>query len=131
MKIITLETLKTMPNGTVFCPVDEGGLLSNKAQIITGKFKACKGFNMVIGVCPIGAENEFDGTISGIDESDEKSEKDIPTCIRSVYVAPKKTYEDYKMFAAFSKAEVKKMIKVLQWALSGLEDDFDTDEVLE
>lgn len=130
MKIITLETLKTMPNGTVFCPVGEGGVLSKKLQIITGKFKACKGFNMVMGVCPIGAENEFDGTISVFDEFDEKRGKDIPTCIRSVYVAPKKTYENYKLFAVFSKAEVGKMIKTLQWALSDLKDDFDMDEVI-
>lgn len=40
-------------------------------------------------------------------------------------------YEESQLFAVFSKAEVGKMIKVLQWALSGLEDDFDMDEVLE
>lgn len=39
-------------------------------------------------------------------------------------------YEESQLFAVFSKAEVGKMIKVLQWALSDLEDDFDMDEVL-
>lgn len=39
-------------------------------------------------------------------------------------------YEKTQLFAVFSKAEVKKMIKVLQWALSDLEDDFNMDEVL-
>lgn len=40
-------------------------------------------------------------------------------------------YEENQLFAVFSKAEVRKMIKVLQWALSDLEDDFDMDEVLQ
>lgn len=85
---------------------------------------------MVMGVCPIGTENEFDGKITVFDECGSITERDIPTCIQSVFVSPNKTYENYKLFAVFSKAEVAKMIKALQWALSDLEDDFDMDEVL-
>lgn len=40
------------------------------------------------------------------------------------------SFKENQLFAVFSKAKVRKMIKFLQWALSGLEDDFDTNEVL-
>lgn len=56
-------------------------------------------------------------------------DKDFPT----EWIADDTSHIDYEknqLFAVFSKAEVGKMIKVLQWALSDLEDDFDMDEVL-
>lgn len=131
MRIITLETLKTMPNGTVFCPIDVEGNLSEKLQIITGSFKKCIGFNRVASVCPICAENEFDGRITIFDECGNKNAcKEIRTTVEEYFVSPKKTYEDYKLFALFSKSEVANMIKVLQWALSDFEDDFNMDEVI-
>ena len=39
MKIITLETLKTMPNGTVFSEIDKWGNLENGIRILTGRFE--------------------------------------------------------------------------------------------
>lgn len=39
MRIITLETLKNMPNGTVFSEIDKWGNLENGIRILTGRFE--------------------------------------------------------------------------------------------
>lgn len=52
MRIITLETLKTMPNGTVFCTADEWGDLEGEIHILTGRFENREGFNGEMGLFP-------------------------------------------------------------------------------
>lgn len=131
MRIITLETLKTMPNGTVFSEIDKWGNLENGIRILTGRFENRAGFNGEMTLYPCIASNK-------------KGERDIFEMFQNGELIKDKDfqtewitddtssvdYEENQLFAVFSKFEVVKMIKVLQWALSDLEDDFDMDEVI-
>lgn len=58
MRIITLETLKTMPNGTVFSKIDKYGNLEGGIRILTGKFENRDGFNGEMTLYPRLASNE-------------------------------------------------------------------------
>lgn len=131
MKIITLETLKTMPNGTVFSEIDKWGNLENGIRILTGRFENRAGFNGEMDLYPWLASNENgEHDVFEMFENGELiKDKDFHTEWITSDTSPV-DYEESQLFAVFSKAEVGKMIKVLQWALSGLEDDFDMDEVL-
>lgn len=131
MKIITLETLKTMPNGTVFSGIDKWGNLENGIRILTGRFENRAGFNGEMDLYPWLASNENgEHDIFEMFENGELiKDKDFQTEWIASDTSPV-DYEENQLFAVFSKAEVGKMIKVLQWALSDLEDDFDMDEVL-
>lgn len=128
MKIITLETLKTMPNGTVFSEIDKWGNLENGICILTGRFENRAGFNGEMDLYPCTEGDNGSGIWNMFDENNELiKDKDIPTEWPTVDTADH-DYEKSQLFAVFSKAEVGKMIKALQWALSDLEDDFDMDE---
>lgn len=132
MKIITLETLKTMPNGTVFCEIDKWGNLSEQICILTGRFDKMIGFNGVMNLCPwVAADENGEHHSKMLDDNNElMKNKSIPT----EYVTNDTSHHDYEpnqLFCVFSKSEVERTIKVLKWALSGLEDDFGMDEVLE
>lgn len=131
MKIITLETLKTMPNGTVFSEIDKWGNLENGIRILTGRFENRAGFNGEMTLYPWLASNENgEHDIFEMFENGELiKDRDFFTEWITSDTSPV-DYEESQLFAVFSKAEVGKMIKVLQWALSDLEDDFDMDEVL-
>lgn len=132
MKIITLETLKTMPNGTVFSEIDKWGNLENGIRILTGRFEDRAGFNGEMDLYPWLASNENgEHDIFEMFENGELiKDRDFSTEWITSDTSPV-DYEENQLFVVFSKAEVGKMIKVLQWALSDLEDDFDMDEVLE
>lgn len=131
MKIITLETLKTMPNGTVFCTTDEWGNLESEIRILTGRFDDRAGFNGEIGLFPNVAGDNGEGIWKMYDKDNKLiKDKDFPTELCTEDSADF-LYDKNQLFAVFSKKEVAKMIKALQWALSDLEDDFDMDEVLE
>lgn len=129
MKIITLETLKTMPNGTVFSKIDKWGNLENGIRILTGRFENRAGFNGEMDLYPWLASNENgEHDVFEMFENGELiKDKDFATEWITTDTAHH-DYEEKQLFAIFSKAEVAKMIKVLQWALSDLEDDFDMDE---
>lgn len=132
MRIITLETLKTMPNGTVFSEIDKWGNFECGIRILTGRFENCDGFNGEMTLYPWLAPNENgEHDIFEMFENGELiKDKDFPT----EWLADDTSHIDYEenqLFAVFSKAEVAKMIKVLQWALSDLETDFDMDEILQ
>lgn len=131
MKIITLETLKNMPNGTVFCQIDRWGNFEGDLYILTGRFADRPGFNGEMSLLPWISGEDCDGTWKMFDKENVLfKDKDFPTEWVTVDTADH-DYESNQLFAVFSKAEVAKMIKALQWALSDLEDDFDMDEVLE
>lgn len=131
MRIITLETLKTMPNGTVFTTTDEWGNLQGEIHILTGRFDNRDGFNGEMGLCPWVEGDNGEGIWKMFDKNNELiKSKDFQTEWCTVDTADH-DYKKNQLFVVFSKAEVEKMIKVLKWALSGLEDDFDMDEVLE
>ncbi len=132
MKIITLETLKTMPNGTVFSEIDKWGNFENGIRILTGRFENRAGFNGEMTLYPWLASNE--NGEHDIFEMFENGELIKDKDFQTEWITGDTSHIDYEksqLFAVFSKAEVKKVIKVLQWALSDLEDDFDMDEVLE
>lgn len=132
MRIITREMLKTMPNGTVFCEIDKWGNLSEQICILTGRFDDSVGFNGVMDLCPWVASDENGEHYSKLlDKNNELiMDEGIPTEYVTNDTAPH-DYEPNQLFSIFSKAEIEKMIKALQWALSDLKDDFDMDEVLE
>lgn len=131
MRVITLETLKTIPNGTVFSEIDKWGNLENGIRILTGRFKNRAGFNGIMDLYPWTEGDNGSGIWNMFDENNELiKDKDIPTEWPTVDTADH-DYEKSQLFAVFSKAEVGKMIEVLRWALSYLEDGFDMDEVLE
>lgn len=131
MRIITLETLKTMPNGTVFSEIDKRGNLERGIRILTGRFKNRDGFNGEMSLYPCIASNEKgERDIFGMFKNSELiKDKNFPM-EWSMTDTSEIDYEENQLFAIFSKFEVAKMIKVLQWALSDLEDDFDMDEVI-
>lgn len=120
MKIITLETLKTMPNGTVFSQIDVWGNFENGIRILTGRFEDKEGFNGEMELCPSLELNEY---------VEMKKDREYPTewvtCDGSHV-----DYEESQLFAVFSKQEIEKMIKALQWALTDLKGDFDMNEIL-
>lgn len=126
MKIITLETLKSMPNGTVFCEIDKLGNLERDIRVLTGRFENREGFNGEIGLYPFIAEE--DGHFAIIENSELIKDKHFATEWITTDTA-NIDYDENQLFVVFSKKEVEKMIKVLQWALSGLEDNFDMDEM--
>lgn len=131
MRIITLETLKNMPNGTVFCKTDEWGNLNNEIRILTGRYNDRTGFNGEMGLFPEIAGDNGEGIWKMFDENNALiKDKDFPTEWCTVD-STDFLYDKNQLFAVFSKTEIAKMIKVLQWALSGLKDDFDMDEILE
>lgn len=132
MKIITLETLKTMPNGTVFCEIDRWGNFEGDLHILTGRLANKSGFNGEMWLLPwISGEDTGNATWKMFGEDNMLiKDKDFPTEWVTVDTADH-DYESSQLFSVFSKAEVAKMINALQWALSDLEDDFDMDEVLE
>lgn len=131
MRIITLETLKTMPNGTVFTTTDEWGNLKNEIHILTGRFDNRDGFNGEMSLFPWVAGDNGDGIWKMFDENNELiKDKDFPAEWCTVDTADH-DYNKNQLFVIFSKIEIEKMIKALQWALSGLKDDFDMDEVLQ
>lgn len=132
MKIITLETLKKIPNGTVFSEIDKWGNLENGIRILTGRFENRAGFNGEMSLYPWLASNkngEHD-VFEMFENGELIKDKDFPTEWITGDTSDT-DYEENQLFAVFSKAEVTKMIKVLQWALSDLTTDFDMDEVLQ
>lgn len=131
MRIITLETLKTMPNGTVFCTTEEWGNLEGKIRILTGRFDNREGFNGEMGLLPDVAGDNGEGIWEMFDKDNKLiKDKDFSTEWCTVDTSDI-DYKGNQLFTVFSKKEVAKMIKALQWALSDLKDDFDMDEVLE
>lgn len=129
MKIITIDTLKTMPNGTVFCEIDKWGNFEKGIRILTGRYENRAGFNGEMSLYPWIEGDNGSGIWNMFDENNELiKDKDIPTEWSTVDTADFE-YDKDQLFAVFSKMEISKMIKALQWALSDLEDDFDMDEV--
>lgn len=129
MKIITLETLNTMSNRTAFCEVDKWGNLKDDIRILTGRFENRDGFNGEMSLYPRAAGEDGQGIWDMFENGELIKNKDFPTEWVTVDTADH-DYAENQLFAVFSKAEIQKMIKVLQWALSGLEYDFDMDEVI-
>lgn len=130
MRIISLETLKTMPNGTVFSEIDKWGNFERGIRILTGRFKNRAGFNGEMSLYPCIASNEKgERDIFEMFQNGELiKDKDFPVEWSTTDTSDI-DYEENQLFTIFSKSEVVKMIKVLQWALSDLEDDFDMDGV--
>lgn len=131
MRIITLETLKTMPNGTVFSEIDKWGNLERGIRVLTGRFENRAGFNGEMSLYPSIASNEKgERDIFEMFQNGELiKDKDFPMEWSTTDTSDI-DYEENQLFAVFSKVEVAKMIKVLQRALSNLETDFDMDEVI-
>lgn len=124
MKIITLETLKSMPSGTVFCKVDRWGNFQDDIRILTGRFNEKSSLNGVMTLYPWIVSSTHDKNHELI------KGKDIQTKWPA-FDTGDHDYSENQLYSVFSRAEVKKMIKTLRWALSDLENDFDMDEILE
>lgn len=131
MKIVDLETLKTMPNGTVFCQIDKWGNYDGELRILTGRFSDRPGFNGEMDLLPWSPDGDEYTNLHMLDNNQNIiKDKDFPSEWVTTDTADH-DYEKNQLFMIFSKAEVTKMIQALQWALSDLEDDFDMEEVLQ
>lgn len=132
MKIITLETLKTMQNGTVFSKISKFGEFIDGIKIITDRNKNGAGFYGIMNFLPLSAQDEDCKAFDLFDRENNceyRLNEDFKTAWETID-SSSDDFSESSFYAVFSKAEVAKMIKVLQWALSDLEDDFDMDEVL-
>ena len=105
MDIITRKQLSHMPNGTVFTTY-KPDILGDHICVINGQNKERSGFNGVIYITP---------NFQAIDKN-PMEERITNWC--SVDVT-EFDYDEAQLFAVFSKTEVKYMINVLIWALSG------------
>lgn len=125
MRIITLETLKSMPNGTAFCQIDKWGNYEGRLNILTGRYEDRTGFNGIMELLPWSPDGDEYTNIHMFGDNQELiKDKDFP----AEWVTTDTAHHDFEpnqLFMVFSKAEVQKMIQALQWALSGLEGDFD------
>lgn len=124
MKILNKEQFAKTPIGTVFCTFVPC-ILSENIYVKTSYFLGRDGkpsFNGVIPLCPYFETSETDSDY--IDKPDEKT---------SYYTECWSTdtalhdFDDNTLFAVFSKAEVRRMIDVLTYALSDCEGDCITD----
>lgn len=127
MRIITLDTLKTMPNGTVFCRIGEDGNIDWELTILTGRYENRSGFNQTMSVLP---EDPYYKMFYLKDEKGNYLTDNEFETTWGTFKAKDEQYSKEMHFIVFSKAEVEKMIKALQWGLSGLTKDFDMDEIL-
>lgn len=127
MKIVTIEELKKMPNGTVFCEMDKWCNFQNDFRIITGKHNDRDGFNGELGLYPfIYGENRFElferkenETWMPADKNHVVKGKEFDICAWETVDTADYDYEKDQIFAVFNEKEVREMIKCLQWALSG------------
>lgn len=133
MRIVTLDTLKTMPDGTVFCLIDRFGNFNGELTILTGRYDDEDGFNGTMSIMPVSGEDENCKHFYMTDRENHyeyRLNENIKTQWET-FDTSDIDLSKHSFYAVFSKKEVAKMIKVLQWALSDLEDDFDMEEVLE
>lgn len=104
MKIINRKQLSQMPNGTVFM-LYSPKVLGNEIHIITGKFIDEDGYNGEILLTPYFDINDIECTNWCSNDTTDWE------------------YDDNQLFAVFSKLEIQIMIQILQWSLTGCEDN--------
>lgn len=127
MKIVTLETLKSLPNGTVFCEIGKGGGLENDFRILTGRYEDKLGFNGEIGLYPsYASENGVFDLFDNNSEIIKDKHFAVEWCTTDSMDID---YDKNQLFAVFAKKEVEKMVKVLQWALSDFKEYFEMEEI--
>lgn len=125
MRIVTLETLKSMPNGTVFCQIDKWGNYEGSPDILTGRYKDRIGFNGIMDLLPCSPDGDECTNLHMFGDNQELiKDKDFPA-EWDITDTSHHDYEHNQLFMVFSKIEVLNMAKALLWALSGLEGDFD------
>lgn len=106
MKILTKKELLKAPAGTVY--------VRYAPEITDGEIKIKVGNNCNLDLIP-----GFDW-VNKTDKKTNWSTDDLNIQV---------DYDEGDLFAAFSKAEVMKMINCLSWALADCEPDFNMDEV--
>lgn len=104
MKIINRKQLSQMPNGTVFM-LYSPKVLGDEIHIITGKFIDEDGYNGEISLTPYFDINDIECTNWRSNDTTDWE------------------YDDNQLFAVFSKLEIQIMIQILQWSLTGCEDN--------
>lgn len=130
MKIVTIEELKKMPIGTVFCEMDDWCNFRGDYRIITYKGKE-DSFGAELPLYPfIDGEKRF-----SIFERKENEEwmpgdkrhailnKEFDVCEWETIDASDFEYDKEQIFAVFNEKEVKEIIDCLQWALNGCKED--------
>lgn len=125
MKIVNLEELSIMPNGTVFSKID-----NNIHKFMAGDFNV-DGLNIMCGHNRHLKDNEFNGVMHLCNYvsicKDENGNVDIESDYSfddyNVTDTTKCDYEKSDMFVVYDKTDVIELINVLQWALSGCESE--------
>lgn len=104
MKIIDKNELAKMPNGTLFCRYKPDYLV-DEFKIITGHYN--NGFNGILSLEP---SFHFDQGEMRPETIRITNWATVDTCDYD--------FDEHDLFAVFSKAEIRAMITVLQYALS-------------
>lgn len=109
MRIINKKELSKMPNGTVFM-LYSPEVLDDEIHIITGKHKDRDGYNGEINLTP-------NFNFKDIEYDDFRVTNWCTTDSTDW------EYDDNQLFAVFSKLEIQIMIQILQWALTGCDNN--------
>lgn len=107
MDIINRDQLSNMPDGTVFMKYSPD-YIDGRIRIITGKYTNKLGFNGVLYLEP-----NFQFSTGDPDTDGERITNWCSTD-ETEY-----DYDENQLFVVFSKTEVRYMINILMWALSG------------
>lgn len=126
MKIVTIEELREMPIGTVFCEMDEWCNFRKDFRIITDRNPLTGGFGGTLPLYPWIEENGM-ASLLARKENEEwlLQNKDHVITGKEVpceWISEDETdfeHDKDEIFAVFNKDEVKEMIECLQWALNG------------
>lgn len=125
MRIVNLEELSTMPNGTVFSKIDD-----RVHDFIAGDFDI-DGLNIMCGHSKHLNSNNFNGVMHLCNYvsvyKDENGKIDIESdysfddyCVTDT---SKCDYDKSDLFVVYDKTDVIELINCLQWALTGCESE--------
>lgn len=126
MKIVTIEELRKMPIGTVFCEMDEWCNFREDFRIITDRNPLTGGFSGTLPLYPWIEENDRTSLFARKENEEWLPQnkdhvitgKEVP-CEWITVDETDFEHNKNEIFAVFNKDEVKEMIECLQWALKG------------
>lgn len=112
MRILSKQEFTKCPNGTVFSTYSPD-MLTSELCIKTGQYENNSGWNGELSLYPYFQHDT---------DCENYSYTNWCTVDTSSY-----DYSENQLFAVFSKAEIRKMIDCLQWALTDCKSYFDED----
>lgn len=119
MKLVSYEEFIKMPAGTIFAPFTPCVFEERLAiKTDTGNVYPEIGTqHLFCGVMPL---EPWLGDYNGLRNIGDQEDASFEICD-----GDNADYVDYKMFAVLEEQDVKKLMKVLEWALKGCEGEYD------